>query len=86
MHITTLSTRQLRARKLINCLMGAYPYGGSNVRDIASVTSIPEPRVSEIVSELEASGELRTYRDGKSRMITLADHPVAYLDRYQIAM
>lgn len=79
MHSIRLTVRQLRSKKIINCLIGAYPYGGVNVRDISTVTRIPEPRISELVSDMERNGEVKTYRDGKSRMIVLAKHPVSYL-------
>lgn len=74
-----ITTRQQRVHKILNCLMGAYSFGGINVRDISFVTRIPEPRISEIVSELEEQGVLTTVRDGKSRIINLARHPVEHL-------
>jgi len=56
---------------IIQALMISGGRAGSN-NELAALARLPAPRVTERVKILERAGEVRTYRDGKAKVIELA--------------
>ena len=82
MKTSTIShSRKVREATVLNTLCRAYGVGSLSIRQLSTVTGYAEPRISETVTHLEATGDVRTARRGKVRLVELSKHPSHYHKR-----